>query len=96
MRNSDLEDGTSEHFISSKPRDFTELLAEMSLLPKEWLSSCEQTVLGLDEETFHGMLSDISFQYPNLVQELSQLLNNLRFDIILDLVQKAINQSSNE
>ncbi|WP_299488675.1 GAF domain-containing hybrid sensor histidine kinase/response regulator [Acaryochloris sp. IP29b_bin.137] len=95
-RNSDLEDGTSEHCISSKPRDFTELLAEMSLLPKEWLSSCEQTVLGLDEENFHDMLSDISFQYPELTRELSHLLKNLRFDIILDLIQQAINQTSNE
>lgn len=87
---SNLADGTSEHFILSKSRDFTELLAEMSLLPKEWLSSCEQTALELDEENFHDMLSDISLQHPKLTQELSQLLKNLRFDIILDLVQQAI------
>lgn len=92
----DSTEDNSKHFVASKPKDSTELLAEISQLPIDWLNSFEQAALELDEEVLHDMLSDISSQHPLLNEEFRQLLSNLRFDIILDLIKPAVSQPKNE
>lgn len=91
----DSPEDNSKHFVVSKPKDSTELLAEISQLPIDWLNPFKKAALELDEEVLHDMLSDISSQHPLLTEEFGQLLSNLRFDIILDLIQQAINQPQN-
>ncbi|ABW32324.1 PAS domain-containing hybrid sensor histidine kinase/response regulator [Acaryochloris marina] len=87
----DFMNGHSDPVKVSNPRSSKELLEEVSQLSEDWLLSFEQAALELDEEVLHNMLSDISSQHPLLTEELNRLLTNLRFDIILDLVQQAIN-----
>lgn len=95
-KKSDSTEDNSKHFVASKSKDSTELLAEISQLPIAWLNSFEQAALELDEEVLHDMLSDISSQHPFLTEEFRQFLSNLRFDIILDLIKQAVNQPKNE
>lgn len=95
-RKPDFIDDYSAPLEVSNPRSSEELLEEMSQLSKDWLKSFEQTALELNEEVLQDMLSAISAQHPILVQELRQLLTNLRFDIILDIVQQAISQTKKE
>lgn len=66
---------------------------ELATMPISWLTELHQAALVLDEELVIKLIEQIPDQ-NSLAEILKELLNNFRFDLILEFTQEIINDSS--
>jgi len=84
--NSDLNDPLlSGNNIS----EITEFLTSQTLakMPKNWVLELERAATELDEKEIIFLLNEIRSEHPNIVNAIENLVNNFRFDLIVDLIE---------
>lgn len=67
---------------------------ELATMPRSWLTELHQAALVLDEELVVELIKQIPETQSSLAEVLRELLNNFRFDLILEFTQNIINDSS--
>jgi predicted ATPase/signal transduction histidine kinase/DNA-binding NarL/FixJ family response regulator len=67
---------------------------DLQQLPQKWIKQVYLAASELDESKLKGLIEEINAEYPAIANTLLNLLNNFRFDKIVNLVQlNPINQS---
>jgi two-component system sensor histidine kinase/response regulator len=75
----------SGHNTSETPEVLTsQILAEMS---ENWIVELEQAATELNEKEILLLLDQIRPEYPRIVNAIEDLVNNFRFDLIVDLIE---------
>lgn len=69
--------------------EITEFLTSQALakMPKNWVLELERAATELDEKEIIFLLDEIRSEYPNIVNAIENLVNNFRFDLIVDLIE---------
>ena len=71
--------------------DFSSIDAESLLvMPREWIEELNQAALGLNHELIMDLVEQIPPTEPNLINILTNLVDNFRLDIIIDLTETAL------
>ncbi|OCR02225.1 hypothetical protein BCD67_10765 [Oscillatoriales cyanobacterium USR001] len=75
----------SEHQIL----ELGEVLTPQTLaaMPKNWIAALGQAATELDEKAILILLNQIRLEYPQVVNAIEDLVNNFRFDLIVDLIE---------
>lgn len=60
----------------------------MALMPKNWTLELQQAATELDEKQIFILLNQLREEYPQIISALEHLVNNFRFDLIVDLIQE--------
>ncbi|CBN58740.1 MULTISPECIES: response regulator [Kamptonema] len=60
----------------------------MALMPKNWTAELQQAATELDEKQIFILLNQVREEYPQIISALEHLVNNFRFDLIVDLIQE--------
>lgn len=84
--NSDSNDTILSGNNISKITEFltSQMLAKM---PNNWVLELERAATELDEKEIIFLLNEIRSEHPNIVNAIENLVNNFRFDLIVDLIE---------
>ncbi|MDF0555299.1 response regulator [Kamptonema sp. UHCC 0994] len=59
----------------------------MASMPKKWTEELQQAATELDEKQIFILLNQVREEYPQVISAIEDLVNNFRFDLIVDLIQ---------
>ena len=59
----------------------------MAAMPKNWTEELQQAATELDEKQIFILLNQVREEYPQVISAIEDLVNNFRFDLIVDLIQ---------
>ncbi|MGB0563180.1 MAG: two-component regulator propeller domain-containing protein [Spirulinaceae cyanobacterium] len=63
---------------------------DLSIMPQPWLAQLYVAAEQLDDHQAINLLAEIPEQYAPLTQQLTQLVKQFRFDVIIELVQRQL------
>jgi hypothetical protein len=77
-----------EKVPSTSSQTAPELTAsDLRVMPAEWIAQLYQAALELDDEMLFGLMEQIPESNASLVKGLKDLVQNFRFDTIMDLTE---------
>ncbi|KAF3889742.1 MULTISPECIES: PAS domain-containing hybrid sensor histidine kinase/response regulator [Nostocales] len=81
------------HLVSPQPAaTFKQLTAEdLSVMPPEWIEQLHHAVLCANDEIILDLIEQIPEKESSLAQVLTDLVNNFRLDMLLELSQQFVN-----
>jgi hypothetical protein len=75
--------------ISAPATDAGDVLSSetMAAMPADWLARLHQAAIQADADLAFSLINDIRAEHEPLADALASLVNNFRFDTLMDLTQ---------
>lgn len=90
--NQELEDSIDSQFFNDPNTSYELTAQKLASMSREWLVELQNTTIAIDNEAIFLLLAQISEQDQDLQQALADLIENFRYDSILELTDEALAQ----
>ena len=88
----DLEESIDSQFFHDPNTSYELTAQKLASMSREWLLELQNTTIAIDNEAIFVLLEQISEQDSDLKQALIDLIDNFRYDSILELTDEALAQ----